>query len=124
MPEFHCDFCNRTLPEADLWTYPARSFGGTMRGYDNDLREVAAAPWGSEGDWAACDDCHALIEAGKWHLLACRVIDSPYSLVPQPRAHRDQAIFVMEQMHKAFREHRTGDPYKGTRPTGQKEAMT
>lgn len=43
-----CDFCSAPHP---TWLYPADSF------------EMRRDGWGSTADWAACEECSALIEA-------------------------------------------------------------
>jgi len=45
-----CDFCSDPQP---AWIYPAESF------------TVNKVNWGSEDDWAACEECSQLIEDGK-----------------------------------------------------------
>lgn len=55
-----CDFCSEPAPS---WCYPAATFVALRVG----LIEAA-----SEGDWAACDDCRHLIEAGNRAGLAER----------------------------------------------------
>lgn len=42
-----CDFCSAPHP---TWVYPAATF------------EMRREGWGSDGDWAACEECSALIE--------------------------------------------------------------
>jgi hypothetical protein len=41
-----CDFCDREMP--GVWRYPAR--------------DIRLAVGESTGDWAACEECHALLE--------------------------------------------------------------
>lgn len=61
-----CDFCSSP---AVRWSYPARDvnmgvvLGGSMPVLHN-----------SRGDWAACDACHDLIEAGDYKSLLNRSI--------------------------------------------------
>jgi hypothetical protein len=50
-----CDFCSSPAPR---WSYPCPSF--EVQGY------------GSEGDWAACEECSVLVEAGDREGLALR----------------------------------------------------
>lgn len=114
MRTYHCDFCNVALPESQLWTYDATSFAGAIIGFDKDLTPKATAPWGSEGAWAACTECHDLIEADRWHALAVRSVESEHGLVKfRSQEERAECIDLMEQMHRSFREHRTGILYKG-----------
>ncbi len=51
-----CDFCSEPEP---AWSYPA----ATVRVVSNHV---------SDGDWAACDACHDLIEAKDFNALADR----------------------------------------------------
>jgi len=52
-----CDFCSAAHP---TWVYPARSF------------EIADHGWGSDGAWAACEDCSLLIEKEDYKQLVNR----------------------------------------------------
>jgi hypothetical protein len=52
-----CDFCNAPHP---AWVYPARNF------------EIADHGWGSDGGWAACEDCAQLIESEQYKQLVNR----------------------------------------------------
>ncbi|HEY1437399.1 MAG TPA: hypothetical protein VGG82_07840 [Casimicrobiaceae bacterium] len=56
-----CDFCS--APKV-LWRYHAHDF----------VMDIPEAPvdWGSDGDWAACDICHELIERDERNGLAYR----------------------------------------------------
>jgi hypothetical protein len=42
--------------------------------------ELASFEWGSQGGWAACEECSALVEAGEWDALAQRGVDTSPSL--------------------------------------------
>jgi hypothetical protein len=101
-----CDFCNKPAPD---WTYPARPF----RGRFHDPENTVAEPFGSDGGWAACDECHALIEAGDDEGLVEKTMRSPHSFVdltdadPTWNAVRGSIV----QLHQAFRSHRTGPAY-------------
>ena len=85
-----CDFCSRPNP---TWRYPADSF----------LDEFGSR---SVEDWMACDDCHALIEAGDCNALAARVMLTPTAQrrVVDPSAARRYA----RRLHDRFFEHRLG----------------
>jgi hypothetical protein len=82
-----CDFCTGPAPG---WRYPARDFG--------------TEPWGSVGDWSACDACHDLIEAGLWAKVTYRALKS------YPSRQREQLRPHVEALHAEFRRHRSGDP--------------
>lgn len=49
-----CDFCSDPHP---TWMYPAADF------------EVQRVAWGSEGAWAACEECSQLIEEEHYETL-------------------------------------------------------
>lgn len=56
-----CDFCSSTPVR---WSYPARDFSA---------RHTPGVPdFGSEGAWASCDPCAALVNAGDRDGLAER----------------------------------------------------
>lgn len=58
-----CDFCSAAAP---AWAYPAKDF----------VAYVALPVVGeSLGAWAACEECHRLIEAGDREGLAVRSLD-------------------------------------------------
>jgi hypothetical protein len=66
-----CDFCSVPGP---VWRYPARSFVAYR---------AANVAGESVGDWAACDLCHALIEANDRSGLARRSLDELILKHPQ-----------------------------------------
>jgi len=91
-----CDFCSAPDP---AWRYQARSFIA-YRG-----PHVAGE---SVGDWAACDDCHALIEANDRQSLAQRSLDElilkhPEAIVAAAELHEHLAA-----LHEQFFEYRGG----------------
>jgi hypothetical protein len=53
-----CDFCKS--PEVK-WRYPCKDF------------EMPAHMWKNVGHWAACEPCHAIIEAGNVYTLAALI---------------------------------------------------
>jgi len=84
-----CDFCSSPAP---AWNYPAESFKD---------------PLGSQsiGDWLACEECHALIEAGNYEGLARRALAA--------LGHADHLEWSMaycRDLYRMFRENRTGPP--------------
>ena len=90
-----CDFCGSP---AIAWRYPARSFA---------LLELTSGQHcASQGDWAACDVCHGLIEENARGALAerCAAMFRP---IPPPEI----LVSFMEGMrlvHAAFFLTRTG----------------
>jgi len=83
-----CDFCSS--PDAK-WRCPAISF---------PVFEISSA---SEGDWAACDACAALIRAGDRIGLAQRSAETFSAKYGLPF---DMAPFL--ELHAMFFEHRCG----------------
>jgi hypothetical protein len=93
-----CDFCSKPKP---TWRYPANDF----------IASQTQAPQGllvqeSIGGWAACDDCHALIEASDWSALATRSADA--LLAECPMIERDWLIDELIQTHQRFATSRRG----------------
>lgn len=85
-----CDFCSAPDP---TWKYPCEDF--ILEGTHH----------GSEGAWAACDDCAALIERNDRDGLALRSIES-YPLrdyIPRGRLRR-----MMAKLHRHFFRKRAG----------------
>lgn len=91
-----CDFCSAPGP---AWRYPARSF----------IAYSAANIAGeSVGDWAACEECHMLIEANDRPGLAQRSLDEliakhPEAVMAAPTLYQDLA-----GLHQKFFEFRCG----------------
>lgn len=81
-----CDFCSIPHP---TWRYPCHDFG--------------VPPYGSVGDWAACDDCHALIERANWSRLSARAV------AKYPSGVRRELRPKVEGLHRKFAHHRCGD---------------
>jgi hypothetical protein len=78
-----CDFC-RSTPV--VCSYPCESF------------RLMGTNWGSQGDWAACETCRDLIDAGRLSDLAQMVsaieADSPDQLQPLTE--------LLQDIYKAF----------------------
>jgi hypothetical protein len=83
-----CDFCSSPAPK---WRCPAISF---------PVFEISSA---SEGDWAACDDCAALIRTGDRMGLARRSAETFTAKYGIPI---DVTAFL--ELHAMFFEHRCG----------------
>lgn len=94
-----CDFCS--TPGELFWTYPCDSFN---YGIPESPRD------GSLGDWAACDECHALLETGDHKTVTRRAVEFELSQHPEYSQMRHQIWGVIAHIHKGFREHRTGEP--------------
>lgn len=90
-----CDFCSE--PNV-AWSYPARNFIGLA---------VANVMAESIGAWAACPECHALIEAGDREGLAQR--SAALLIVKQPEFAlvRDDVLAQLSGLHSQFFEART-----------------
>lgn len=98
-----CDFCSD--PQIK-WKYPANDFMVIAVGERSEL------PWASEGDWAACATCHALIEAGEADALLDRSINTMQ--LPLPPAALEMTRDMMRALHMGFVASRTGP----AEPTG------
>lgn len=90
-----CDFCSQQAP---VWTYPASTF------------TMSNEPFGSSGDWAACDGCHDLIEAALWDTLAERGAATVQGRLP--RKVRRTVVGHLLKLHQRFVEARTGPSYR------------
>jgi hypothetical protein len=80
-----CDFCGAPHP---TWVYPCADF--------------VIGSNGMSGNWAACEKCRHAIDHGNWHNVADRAAG------PLPNPFRETALRQIRQLHKAFRQHRTG----------------
>lgn len=85
-----CDFCCERAP---IWRYPCRDF---------DMRPL---PWGSKGDFAACDECSTLVEGGKRLELAMQAPDVRKALRLMDVAY---IIVMVRALHDKFFLNRTG----------------
>lgn len=73
-----CDFC---VARPAGWTHPAKDF--VMPSGDRSV-----------GSWAACDDCHELVESGL-NALATRIVDNrPDKKIPAAVYHTVATILV------------------------------
>ena len=93
-----CDFCSAPSP---VWRYPARSFVAYC------APNVAGE---SVGDWAACDQCHVLIETDDRRGLTQRSLDQ--LILKHPEASFAAAVLYEElaELHQQFFAHRSGTP--------------
>lgn len=97
-----CDFCSS--PDV-RWAFPARPF----------VKEIDApgvhVDWGSYGGWAACQECHDLIVAGKRDELTAR---AAAPLVAVTRLPSDFLEARLRELHDKFWSNRNGDPVPTT----------
>jgi hypothetical protein len=91
-----CDFCSAPAP---AWRYPARTFLAYC---------VANVAGESVGDWAACDECHRLIEAEDRNGLAQRSLDGLISKHPETRPVAAALYADLAELHDQFFAHRSG----------------
>jgi hypothetical protein len=96
MSQAICDFCSG--PRV-AWRYPARSFVAYV---------VASIGGESVGDWAACDECHDLIEASDREGLTERSLEALIEKHPEMTSVRDTITEHMAGLHILFFENRTG----------------
>src|SRR5258708_174694 len=86
-----CDFCCEGPP---AWRYPCADF---------DMSELL--PWGSVGDFAACEECSMLIEKNDRFELAARTPD--VKKAPQG-PQRLVYLMLVRKMHDKFFQNRQG----------------
>lgn len=96
MNELLCDFCSEPAP---MWCYPAENFIAMRFG------PVASA---SDGGWAACDECHRLIEAGDRRALADRSAALLIVANPEFASVSDELRQQLADLHSGFFRHRLG----------------
>jgi len=92
-----CDFCSDTEPR---YLESAEDFD-VYRAIDaQGVPEVGT----STGSWAACETCHQLVRARKWHTLERRATDA--IMRKHPDFPRSKVAEGVQTMHGLFREHR------------------
>lgn len=97
-PITKCDFCSGGSLE--WWRYPCSPFS------------VEGSQYGSADDWAACWDCHRLIEMDRWRSVANRMVEFKFpNGSGSPVMRRLTRESIME-LHHEFRKHRTGPAVK------------
>lgn len=94
--DFKCDFCSAPEP---LWAYPARDFVAYL-----------ALPLVGEsvGAWAACEECHRLIEAGDREGLAVRSLDELIFQCPEAAIAAPALREELRRLHEMFFANRVG----------------
>ena len=96
MKELLCDFCSEPSP---AWCYPAETFIAMTIG------PVAST---SDGGWAACDECHRLIEADDRQALADRSATLLIVANPEFAAVAEELRGQLADLHRGFFSHRLG----------------
>ena len=96
MTQAICDFCSG---RSVVWRYPARSFFAYV---------VASIGGESLDDWAACDECHNLIESGDSKGLKERSLATLLEKHQEMVSVRDALGEHMAGLHMLFFENRTG----------------
>ena len=91
-----CDFCSAPNP---TWRYPARSFIGYI---------ACGIAGESVGDWAACGECHRLIESGDRTLLTARSVATFLIIQPELAEIEDELAVELGTLHSRFFENRLG----------------
>lgn len=99
-----CDFCSG---QPVTWSYPVESFRRTQLASDGSVHVT-----GSDGWWAACDECHVMISSGDHYALQNRSYRTFVALNhAQPKsAERRLIVDQIHNLHNQFWKHRTGDP--------------
>lgn len=97
-----CDFCSANLDEW-CWSYPARDFFYTVQfeGFGTHA---------SKGEWAACEDCHALIESDARQDLAVRAVVIDLEREPEYAPMRMALAAMYLSIQGDFFNNRTGEP--------------
>lgn len=106
--DMRCDFCTVSLSRRTVWTYPCETFTPSVFQVPGRLTQTSVS------HWAACDDCHPLIEQRAWDALAKRSVDGGCQVdgLALPRAERRRAMKQLKALHQEFQRHRTGPPYQ------------
>jgi len=70
--------------------------------------EEVAFPWGSDGPWAACEICAALIEEDRWDDLAQRSVDTSSDMrAMEDMMARGEVKKSIKGLHSYFRKLRS-----------------
>lgn len=92
-----CDFCSATPVE---WDYPARDLS------HDDTYQGRRVTLNSSGEWAACEECHRLIERGDRDGLARRSRDR----YAEQHGAGVLSLGMARRIHDAFWSNRQGPP--------------
>jgi hypothetical protein len=96
-----CDFCSAPDP---TWAYPANTFIA----FEEHLGQGESVGAISHGGWAACDVCHALIEAGDQQGIAKRSLDELLMEHTEMIMATDELLVEMVALHRSFFDNRCG----------------
>lgn len=106
--EHHCDFCNSTDVHWKLVT--KGEVGVDIIVYDDDFTVQGTQTQNMSPDWAACNECHDLIEAGNWRAVAEKAVAG--LMLPRPMLR--EAIDSIMEMHAAIQpDHWVHEPTDG-----------
>ena len=94
-----CDFCVWPGP---TWRYPVISFKSAVKIFQPERNRMVSPQ--SHGDWLACEDCHADIEANRWEAI----LDRYGRNSTLPREARRKGRKDVARYHQEFRHHKTG----------------
>ncbi len=90
-----CDFCSAPGP---AWAYRVRDFDAYLAFPADE----------SVGGWAACEECHGLIEAGDRDGLASRSLDELISQCPEAAIEALALKRELRELHDLFFASRLG----------------
>ncbi len=90
-----CDFCSAPGP---AWAYRVRDFDACLAFPADE----------SVGGWAACEECHLLIEAGDHDGLASRSLEELISRCPEAAIEAPALKQDLRQLHGVFFANRVG----------------
>ena len=96
MKELLCDFCSEPSP---TWCYPAETF---------IAMEVGPVASASDGGWAACEECHRLIETDDRQGLADRSVALLIVANPEFAHVSGDLRRQLGDLHQGFFDHRLG----------------
>ena len=96
-----CDFCSG---QEVAWTYPCDDFVMTalIPGLPDENKV---------GAWAACDECHTLIETDAWEAVAERAVEQHESAIELNAKARKILRLLLLRLHEQFQAHRAGTAY-------------
>lgn len=98
-----CDFCRSWDP---TWDYDAGSFSWELAAASKKTGKVTKQSEGESVDgWLACEQCHTLIEAGRWQELADRTL----STWPADMRKRADVRNIVLTYHQGFAASRIGE---------------
>jgi hypothetical protein len=97
-----CDFCSVNA-DSKVWSYPTPDFLYTLQMPEFGLHA-------SKGDWAACEECHALIEADDRVGLATRTVLMDIEREPESAELAVKMGGIYLSVQGDFFSHRQGEP--------------